>query len=163
MCRPTWGGFVGIVAAGCLLLPAGDTVNLRGGEKQEKPAGAGHDHMGPYEICAKACTSCLRECESCMLHCVHMLAQGKKHHERTVGTCLDCAEICGTAARVTAHHGPLSEQICESCAKACDVCGEACRKFTGDAHMQRCAQACRDCAQACRDMLKHIGGPKAGP
>jgi hypothetical protein len=54
----------------------------------------------------------------------------------------------------------MSGTICESCAKACDICGAACEKFPDDEHMKRCAQECRECAKACREMLKHVGADK---
>ena len=114
-------------------------------------------HAGHFAKCAKACTECLRECESCAHHCAHMVADGKKDHMETLGTCSDCAEICAAAAKVTSHHGPLSATVCDGCAKACDACGTACEKFPDDEHMSHCAKACRDCAKACRMMIEHAG------
>src|SRR5579871_2084657 len=113
-----------------------------------------HDaHAGHFAQCAKACTDCLRECESCANHCAHLVAEGKKDHLTTLGTCADCAEFCTSAAKIVARQGPMAGTICESCAKACDTCGAACEKFPQDEHMKQCAKACRDCAKACRDML----------
>jgi hypothetical protein len=114
-------------------------------------------HAGHFDHCAKACAECMRECESCAHHCAHMVADGKKDHMETLGTCTDCAEICAAAAKVTSHHGPLAVTVCESCAKACDQCGAACEKFPDDEHMSRCAKSCRDCAKACRQMVEHAG------
>ena len=115
-------------------------------------------HAEQYDKCAKACADCMRECESCARHCAHMVAQGHKEHLTTLGTCPDCAEFCAAAARIVARKGPLSNTICEACAKACDECGAACEKFPNDEHMTRCAKECRACAAACREMLKHTGG-----
>jgi hypothetical protein len=153
-----------MVAAGCFLLARTSAAGEKAETKVEpkKVEKTPHDpHGGHFEACALACTKCLLECESCMLHCVQLLAQGRKDHQRTVGTCLDCAAICGAAARVAAHHGPLANPICEACAKVCDACGAACQKFTDDEHMQRCAKACRECAQACREMIRQVGHPPA--
>lgn len=124
------------------------------------PAAAGGkkhagDHAAHMQQCAKACADCMRECDMCARYCADLVAQGKKDHLHTLGTCLDCAEFCASAARIVSRNGPMVNTICEACAKACDVCGAACEKHSGDAHMQRCAKACRDCAAACREMLKH--------
>jgi hypothetical protein len=115
------------------------------------------DHHGEhYSKCARACTDCQRECDSCAQHCTHLLAQGQKEHLPSLRSCLDCADICGTAAHVAARHGPLAVTICDGCAKACDQCGKVCEGTPSDEHMARCAKACRDCAKACRDMIQHV-------
>ena len=121
------------------------------------PAGeTDHNHGGPFDQCAKACSDCLRECESCAHHCANLVASGEKDHLRTLGTCADCAEVCTAAAKVVSRHGPLAGTICESCFKACGMCAAECEKHSQDEHMKRCAIACRDCAKACRDMIKHL-------
>jgi hypothetical protein len=117
-------------------------------------------HAMHFQLCAKACADCMRACESCAHHCAHQLAEGKKEHLLTAGTCVDCAEFCASAAKIVSRNGPTAGIICAACAKACDVCGEACGKFPDDAHMKACAKSCRDCAAACRDMLKHVSAEK---
>jgi len=112
-------------------------------------------HGGAFMTCAKACNDCQRECDSCARHCAGKVADGKKEHMKTLGTCADCAEICSAAARITAHRGPMSVTICEACAKACDTCGDACGEFKDDDHMKRCSDECKKCAKACREMVKH--------
>jgi hypothetical protein len=114
-------------------------------------------HAKHFDDCAKACADCLRECESCAHHCAHLVAEGKKDHLKTLGTCTDCAAFCTLAAQVTSHRGPMAVPACEACAKACDTCAEACEKFKDDQHMARCAKSCRDCAKACREMIKQVG------
>ena len=121
------------------------------------PAGeTDHNHGGPFDQCAKACSDCLRECESCADYCARLVASGKKDHLTTWQTCADCAEFCAAAAKIASRHGPLAVTICEACAKACDVCGTACEKTPDDKHMQECAKACRECATACRAMVNHV-------
>jgi hypothetical protein len=142
----------GAVLAAAALLP-GD-VALFAGDK------TGHKHHVHFEKCAKACADCMRECDSCARHCAELVAQGKKEHLHTLGTCIDCAEVCAAAARIVARRGPMSHTICEACAKVCDDCGAACEKHAGDEHMARCARECRTCATACREMLKHTGAEK---
>lgn len=118
---------------------------------------SGHDaHAAHYDACAKACYECSRICEMCAHHCATMVAQGKKEHMLTLGTCTDCSGYCILAGKIVGHRGPMTAKVCEDCAKACDICGAACEKFPDDPHMKECAKACRDCAKACREMLKHV-------
>jgi hypothetical protein len=84
-----------------------------------------------------------------------LLSQGKKEHATTLRTCEDCADHCGSAARITARQGPFADLICTACAQACARCGKECEKFPEDAHMKKCAEECRKCEKACREMLKH--------
>jgi hypothetical protein len=102
----------------------------------------------------------MRECESCARHCADKIADGKREHITTLGTCSDCADYCAAAAKIVSRRGPMAAMMCESCAKACDTCATACEKMPNDEHMARCAKSCRDCAKACRDMLKHAGEEK---
>jgi hypothetical protein len=119
------------------------------------PAEQKHDmHIDP---CAKECAHCMMECESCARHCADMLRKGQAKHEKTLGTCADCGDLCGVAAKVVARKGPLAVNICESCAGVCDACAKACEEFPADEHMKRCAKACRDCGKACREMVKRAG------
>jgi hypothetical protein len=113
-------------------------------------------HAAHFEQCAKACADCMRACESCAHHCVHLAVDGKKEHLKTAGSCVDCAEFCAAAAKIVSRQGPLATTICESCAKACDICAAECEKFPNDAHMKDCAKSCRDCAKACREMITHV-------
>jgi hypothetical protein len=150
MNRLTVGGNLALLVAACLVL----------GQSTPARAEKGHhdQHAAAFDKCARACAACMRECESCANHCLHLVAQGKKQHLRTVGTCTDCATFCAAAARIVAHQGPLARLICESCAKACEDCKGASEKVgPGDDHMQRCAKACASCAQACREMIQHLG------
>lgn len=133
------------------LLAGGPALQTRADEQ-------GHEaHAEHFAACAKACSKCMHECGACAHHCAHLVAQGKKDHLTTLGTCTDCAEFCSAAAKVTSHHGPMAALCCEACAKACDVCGKACEKHGEDEHMKQCAQECRDCAKACREMMQHVG------
>jgi len=128
--------------------------------KDKEKAQPGHDEH--FAACAKACAECMRECDSCAHHCAHMVADGKKDHLKTLSTCLDCGDICGTAARVTSRHGALAVPVCEGCAKSCDECAAACEKFPDDEHMKRCARSCRDCSKACKEMIMHAGHADKG-
>jgi hypothetical protein len=151
MRRPKY--LTGLAAALLLALGAGADEKAA-----EKPA---HDHhAAAYLDCAKACGDCQRECDSCAHHCAMRVADGKKEHMKTLGTCTDCAEICSTAAHIAARQGPMAVTICEACAKSCDACGEACGAFKDDDHMKKCSESCKACAKACRDMIQHVGAAK---
>jgi hypothetical protein len=144
---------IALAALGMFVLSGGQAWT---GDKTTGKKDEGH-HSEHFDKCAKACTDCMRECESCAHHCAHKVAEGKKEHLKTLGTCSDCAEFCAAAARIVARHGGMSVLICESCAKACDTCGKACEEHPKDEHMARCAKACRDCARVCREMIQHAG------
>lgn len=145
---------MGLIAAALLAVVGPAAVPTRAQEKAEKAIP--HVH-GPHVACAKACAECTLHCDSCFHHCSRLILEGKKEHARTMYLCNDCATTCAAAAQIVSRNGPLSVTICESCAKACDICGEACEKVPSDEHMTACAKACRACAKACRDMIEHAG------
>jgi hypothetical protein len=145
--RITMLGAMGMVLAGLVF-----AATCAPGEDPKR--NAADSHAVHFNACAKACGDCARECESCARHCADLIVEGRKEHMVTLGDCADCAEFCTAAAKIVSRRGPMSAAICESCAKACDVCGAACEKFPSDEHMKRCAQECRTCAKACRDMLQ---------
>ena len=124
------------------------------GHTQEK--GDHKQHSESMQACAKACSDCERECDSCATHCARLLFEGKKEHLATLGTCQDCATLCGAAAQIISRSGPFSALICESCAEACARCKKECEKFTGDQHMKKCAEECHKCENACRQMAKEM-------
>ncbi len=144
---------MGVLGLALLALVGPAGVPTRAEDAAEK---ASHAH-GYFDVCAKACADCQLQCDSCHHHCAHLVAEGKKDHFATMRLCNDCAAVCAVSARIASGHGPLSVTICESCAKACDICGAACEKHPSDEHMVKCAKACRDCAKACRDMIQHAG------
>jgi len=123
----------------------------RGGATQAARA----SHHRSYDECANACAACQRVCDSCAAHCLGLVAEGKKEHQQTLQTCLDCAEICAAANRIVSRSGPFSDTICRACAEACDRCAKACEQFPSDEYMAQCAKECRTCQKACEAMLSH--------
>lgn len=101
---------------------------------------------------------CIDRCLSCHAICVetipHCLGMGGEHAESThIGTLLDCADLCQTAADFMSRGSPAHPETCALCADACDRCAEECERLgENDVQMQRCAQHCRACAESCRDM-----------
>ncbi|HEX4412655.1 MAG TPA: hypothetical protein VH107_03435 [Lacipirellulaceae bacterium] len=118
-----------------------------------RAADVGHDNS--FMDCAKACDDCARSCTACASHCAHLIADGKREHLKTLGTCADCSTVCRAASAVVAHHGQFSDIICTACAEACKRCGAACDEFKDDTMMKDCASECHKCEKACREMLEH--------
>ena len=114
------------------------------------------DHHEHFAKCAKACADCQVSCDSCFHHCVTLVASGKKEHVKTMHMCVDCAEYCALAAKLSARQSPFSAAACDGCAKTCDECAKECEKFKDDKHMVDCAKSCRDCAKVCRTMIEHL-------
>jgi hypothetical protein len=144
--RNAW---IGVAAVASILVVLGPPT--RAGDEPD-----GHAHAKTFAKCAKSCADCMNSCASCYHHCLGLVKAGKKDHAKTLVLCNDCAEVCGTAAKLTSSHSPFATVVCEACTKTCDDCGAACAKFTGDKHMTDCAKACKDCATACREMIKHL-------
>ena len=102
--------------------------------------------------CSQACTACADACLS-----EDMVAELTK----CIRTNLDCADICGTTARVLSRHtgydATISRTLLEACAAACKSCGDECATHAeAHEHCRICAEACRACEQACRDLLAAI-------
>jgi len=114
----------------------------------------GHDVA--FDKCAKSCSDCQRECEACATHCGKLLVKGSDHHLDTLMTCRDCADLCSTAASLTARRGTFADLACRACADACAKCATQCdRHGRDDSVMTRCAEECRRCETACREMISH--------
>lgn len=73
----------------------------------------------------------------------------------------DCADVCNAtgmiSSRRTGSDELLIRSMLESCALACRICGEECRRH-GDAqeHCRICAEACSSCERACNDARQTI-------
>lgn len=143
-------GIAGVTAAAAATLPA------FGFAQQDADPHAAHGHGGAFAKCAAACSDCQRECDACSTHCTMLLAEGKKPHLTTLRSCLDCADICATAAQVSARQGVYAGPVCQACADICARCAKECDKFKDDEMMAACAESCRKCEKACREMLTHV-------
>lgn len=141
----------GLSAAALAALGANAFAQGQGGRRDRD-----HSRMAMFQKCAEACGRCQRECDGCSTHCMEHVADGHKHHLETLQTCRDCADICSTAAEITARAGVFSDLICQACAEACARCAKACEQHgRDDKVMQKCADECRRCEKVCRDMLSH--------
>jgi len=119
-------------------------------------ADQGDAHHEHFVKCAKACADCQVSCDSCFQHCATLVAKGKPEHVKTMNVCVDCAEYCALAAKLSARQSLFSATACDGCAKACDECAKECEKFKDEKRMSDCAKSCRDCAKSCRTMIEHL-------
>jgi hypothetical protein len=113
-----------------------------------------HKYVEHFAKCARMIAACQLECDACFNHCAQRVADGATEHARSMRLCLDCAELCSMAARLTVRHSPLSAVACEACAKGCDLCATSCEQVGADKSMAACAKVCRECAKECREMVK---------
>ncbi|GAA1803857.1 four-helix bundle copper-binding protein [Luedemannella flava] len=107
------------------------------------------DAIDALVACSQACTACADACLS-----EDMVADLTK----CVRTNLDCADICGVAARVLSRHtgydANISRSLLEACVVACRSCGDECASHAGmHEHCRICADACRECERVCRGLL----------
>ena len=96
--------------------------------------------------CLRACNECAAACLQCATACLK--ESDPKPMVRCIGLDLECADICGLAARSIASGGEHMKAVLSLCAKACETCATECAKHAMD-HCKRCADACKSCAVAC--------------
>jgi hypothetical protein len=131
----------------------GGLIALNGIQARAQQPDSHHEHFAKR---AKACADCQVSCDSCFRHCATLVANGKKEHVKTMHACVDCADYCALAAKLSARQSSFSATACDGCAKTCDECAKECEKFKDDKHTVDCAKSCRDCAKACRTMIGHL-------
>jgi hypothetical protein len=139
-------GILGATAAG---------LAVTGGARQAR-AGQGRDDV--HERCAEACSDCAKECNRAFHHCYEQVASGKVGHAKAMHLCVDCGEVCSTAAKLVARISPLMVHTCRACAECCDACFIECEKLN-DPEMREVLDSLKKCAAVCREMVKVIGGP----
>ena len=93
--------------------------------------------------CVSACEEAVRACEY-----VATIACRSTGADQLLRACHDCADLCALTMRFIMRHAPLTPELSEVCAKACDACATECSRFEGDA-FQVCADTCRYCSEAC--------------
>ncbi len=111
-----------------------------------------------FQECVDACVDCELACISCADAC--LAEQQLDMLRRCVRLDLDCAEICGTSARllarvVSSDFGVL-KSLLKACAQACDACAAECERHAHHAHCGACAKACRTCEDACEQFAQAL-------
>jgi hypothetical protein len=153
-------GVLGATAAGLAAI-TGDgaraqEAEVRGHERHAFDPERGHHTKGQQE-CAEACARCVHECEDGFHYCMHQVRSGAKaEYARAAQRCIDCAEVCGAAAKLVARGSPLMVHICTACAEVCDDCLAVCEPLD-DPDMKLVIESLRKCAQSCREMVKAMG------
>jgi Domain of Unknown Function (DUF326) len=110
--------------------------------------------------CIDECFACAQACTACADAC---LAEDRVLQlKQCIRLNLDCADVCAAtgalASRRTGSNEPILRQMLQTCAAACQVCGEECQRHAGHhEHCRICAEACRRCAQACEEALRDVG------
>ena len=123
------------------------------------PADLGGVDTTALAACIDACVDCAQACTACADACLSedMVAELTK----CIRTNLDCADICDATGRVLSRHtgydANLTRAVLQTCAQACQSCGNECAEHTQMRHCQVCAEACRRCEQACRQLLDALG------
>ena len=110
-----------------------------------------HGKSHEYESCLKACLECMVACDMCSDACLN------EEDANMLVECIrldrDCADACNAASRAMSRGGPLSAELCRSCAEACERCAAECEKHSHHRHCTVCAEACRRCAAECHKMV----------
>ncbi|MHB1560523.1 MAG: four-helix bundle copper-binding protein [Isosphaeraceae bacterium] len=136
-------GVLGDAAAGLAAVTGGRAVAQEAG-------GDMHDR------CAKDCATAMVACNKGFHHCYRQVAEGNREHAKTMHMCVDCADICGTAAALVARMSPLMAHTCRAAADCCEGLIAQCDKLD-DLEMKGVAKACRACVKSCREMVKAMG------
>ncbi len=106
------------------------------------------------------CLACARACTVCADACLSEPSVAELAH--CIRTDLDCADLCGTTARVLSRRSGTTavlDTLLQACAEACRACAEECEQHAGHhRHCALCAEACRKCEDACRQLRDHLVG-----
>jgi hypothetical protein len=110
-----------------------------------------------HDRCAKNCAETMVACNRGFHHCYRQVAEGKQEHAKTMRLCVDCADICGTAAALVARLSPLMLHTCKAAADCCEGLLAQCEKLN-DPEMKNVVEACGSCAKSCREMVEAMSG-----
>lgn len=109
--------------------------------------------------CIDECFACAQACTACADAC--LAEDHVKMLIRCIRLNLDCADICGATGRMLSRQSEPSPEVLraqlQSCAMACRVCGEECKKHAQmHGHCRVCAESCHQCEEACNRVLAAI-------
>jgi hypothetical protein len=106
--------------------------------------------------CIATCGECAQACVACADAC--LAEEQVAELQRCIRLDEDCADICGTTARLLSRLlqpdvGVLRAQL-EACALICASCGAECERHAQrHEHCKVCAEACKRCENHCRKAL----------
>lgn len=109
--------------------------------------------------CIEECLDCAQICTSCADACLGEPQVADL--TQCIRLNLDCADVCAATGMVASRRTGSNERLIiamlESCALACRLCGEECKRHAQmHRHCQICADACDRCEKACRDAMATI-------
>lgn len=147
-------GVLGVTAAG---VAAANGAEAFAQERQRKEGQKPHaGHAEAAQKIAETCSDCMTACNKGFHHCHEKSEDGKKDYGQAAHACVDCAEVCASAAALCGRASSMASHICAACAECCDDCVATCEKLN-DAEMKEMLDACRKTSKACREMAKASG------
>lgn len=105
------------------------------------------------------CYSCAQTCTACADACI---AEPMVDQMRLcIRLNLDCADICAAtgalASRRTGSNVEVLRVAIQTCANACQGCGQESERHAGEhEHCRICAESCKRCADACQAALEDV-------
>ncbi len=108
-----------------------------------------------------ALTACSQACTACADACLSEAAEMLPHLARCIRDDLDCADVCGTTARVLSRHtgydAALTRAQVQAAVQATKSCADSCGEHAeAHEHCRLCAQACREAEQALTALLGQL-------
>ena len=91
--------------------------------------------------------ACAIECNRCTIACLE--EENINMLEKCIKLDIDCAEMCHLAVSFLARDSEHTEHILPECAELCESCAKECEMHKDLDHCKVCAEACRKCAEAC--------------
>src|SRR3546814_6366558 len=109
--------------------------------------------------CVEECYACAQACTACADACLG--EQMVQQLTQCIRLNLDCADVWAATGAVATRRTGSNEQVIrsmlETCATACRICGEECKRHAGQhEHCRVCAEACRRCEQACQEAARSV-------
>ncbi|MFB2977539.1 four-helix bundle copper-binding protein [Microseira sp. BLCC-F43] len=102
------------------------------------------------QTCMQALMECQKTCMETMTYC---MTKGGKYMDATMmGMMRDCAQMCMMCMNMTIGGSEFMTSTCMLCAQMCEKCAKACEMMGDDAKMMECATACYKCAECCKMM-----------
>ena len=110
--------------------------------------------------CIEAAFECEQACTACADACLD--EEGDMDLRHCIRTDLDCADVCSTTGRMISRQTKPSWDLLRAqvgaCLRACQECGEECRRHADHhEHCRVCGEACRRCEEACDALLNALG------
>jgi len=99
-----------------------------------------HELIEKIDICVAACNFCASSC---------LKEDNVKMMSECIALDMDCADVCRTTSTLLARNSIHAKHLLKECIEICEACAAECTKHEHD-HCQSCAKACIRCAEACK-------------